>query len=839
MDKRALISELLKIEHENIAYKAKLTNNLPTKISQPLLYDALKILEQLSRNDSIDTKREIILIISILWTYRKPEWVGLKDYMILYLSRCGFGPTSIMCEEHNRKGDSYYSKQSSLLNEFSIISSQLKNEITIGNETFLLSEFQKDVWSHLKESKLIGISAPTSAGKSFIILLKAIDLLLEKEGNIIYIIPTLSLINQVTLDFRSILKKFHLEHILIKNTFDLDNKENTIYVLTQEKAISAFEQKETPFSNVRLLVVDEIQNLEKVSTEEENRSKLLFDLIINFRNTVTPDITIIAGPRINHLKKIGIEVFGENNSEEINNTSSPVCNITYSISKKENRYFFNQYSDIHTVPRRILIENSDSIRGYGKTLYDENFLLFLNSFVNLIGNNEVNIIFAPKPKTAEKIAVSLSKNKNTADTPKLLLDLGEYIRNSIHPKYKLAELVESGIVFHHGRLPLNIRFVIEMAVKINCIKSVVCTTTLMQGVNLPIQNLIMRNPNLAERKTKNAVMPKLTNYEIANLRGRAGRLMQDFIGRSYILDESSFTEIYEHDQKELFESATKDISTGYGGVYNDNKILIIDKVKTSEEAANNTDISFLTIYIRQSILKYGKDSLNKLKQVGIDITEQDYFLISKALTKLTISNELCFKNRYWDPFTLQKISLENDINLPVDIFEKNFVNKFVSVLMRIYCNYKPYFMKYLKIYNSKEFSYNDAMHIALLTKNWIEEKSLYEILSDSYYDNSEKIGNTISELNQIVTYGLPRLLKPFYDILEPNSNLLSYFERGVCKNTTKELVDMNIPRETAIYLQRKYFNKKNAYTAEEIKEVLYNIRSNENYWLSIQFEHLL
>ena len=339
MNEYELISKLLKIEHHSIAYKAKLIEEKPEEISYFFLLDILGVLDNLSRNNDIKSKQKIILIVALLWTYRKPEWTGLKDFLILVLSRAGFGPTSIMFEE-NFKQSFEYTHQDSIFNELSIIVNQLKNEINIGNQTFLLSDYQKEVWEQLYVNKLLGISAPTSAGKSYIILLKAAELLLKQNGIVIYIVPTLSLINQVSNDFRKILKQFNLNEYIIKNSFEEDLDENTIYVLTQEKAISAFEQKNKPFSNVRLLVVDEIQNLERVSNDDETRAKLLYDLLIEFRNTIKPECTIIAGPRVASLRTLGIKVFGEENSSEINTDISPVFNLTYSICKENSNYYF-------------------------------------------------------------------------------------------------------------------------------------------------------------------------------------------------------------------------------------------------------------------------------------------------------------------------------------------------------------------------------------------------------------------------------------------------------------------------------------------------------------------
>ena len=87
----------------------------------------------------------------------------------------------------------------------------------------------------MDKEQVIGLSAPTSAGKSFVILLKLLQKISEHNRDVVYIVPTLSLVNQVTEDFNSMLKKLGIGNYKITNTFmqieDFDV--NNIYILTQ------------------------------------------------------------------------------------------------------------------------------------------------------------------------------------------------------------------------------------------------------------------------------------------------------------------------------------------------------------------------------------------------------------------------------------------------------------------------------------------------------------------------------------------------------------------------------------------------------------------------------
>ena len=78
---------------------------------------------------------------------------------------------------------------------------------------------------------------------------------------------------------------------------------------------------------------------------------------------------------------------------------------------------------------------------------------------------------------------------------------------------------------------------------------------------MPAQNVFIRNPHLYVKKQKES--SELTNYEMANLRGRAGRLLKDYIGRTFVMDEDEFIDSDGYEQLELFEDVTKELPSGY------------------------------------------------------------------------------------------------------------------------------------------------------------------------------------------------------------------------------------------------------------------------------------
>ena len=72
-----------------------------------------------------------------------------------------------------------------------------------------------------------------------------------------------------------------------------------------------------------------------------------------------------------------------------------------------------------------------------------------------------------------------------------------------------------GIFSHHGNTPHGIRLAVEHAMRDDLVRFVVCTSTLAQGVNLPIRYLIVTSVYQG--------MERIKVRDFHNLIGRAGR----------------------------------------------------------------------------------------------------------------------------------------------------------------------------------------------------------------------------------------------------------------------------------------------------------------------------
>ena len=802
------------------------------------MYKAIGVIDYYSRVREDYAKQVVIVLSSILYTYKREHWTGLNQFLIIVLSRIGFAPSAIMVDNNFDFTQNQFSAMDSFISQLNTTINQLKCEIIIQNKVFLLTEFQKNIWDKCSDAKFIGISAPTSAGKSFVILLKAIKNILTEGGNIVYIVPTLSLITQVTNDFAQKLKDFGLNNYNIFTSYKDGDKNNAIYILTPERTISAYNEEERPFGDLNTFIVDEIQNIERIENEEDERAKILFDSLVELSLSYNPKNIIFSGPRVNGLKEMGFEIFEEENPIEIKTDASPVANFTYSVSKKGKEYFFNQYSQINTNYQSIKIENQSKIR-IGGNRYDNAFFEYLDNILLCLGNESKNIIFAPTSNTARQIALKLSEKIISPQicNPRIN-SLKEYISKTVHQKYDLTQVLQKNIIYHHGKMPIHIRNVLEYAIREKMIDNIVCTTTLMQGVNIPTQNVIMRNGNLSLKKRKGD-MPKLTNYEISNLRGRAGRLLKDFIGRTFILDQNAFEN--KEENTILFQDEEKSLKTGYSDIFeryckkiNSNLLENISNEEFNDNIGN--DFYFLVTYIRRTILQYKEKSYKRLSSVGIKLSkEQILQILDKLTTSLSIPLEICFRNRYIDPIVLNKIYMDiNEFDLPLAIKDNNLANKLFTTVNNIK-------IKYPKLYNKTLNGKTLPESFFYTVNNWIKEKKLSEILNSDHFDNSEKIDQIINTIQKDICFNLVTLLRPFYSIKAPDSKFINNIEVGAYKPITIQLINMNIPREVAIILRDTIFKDQEHDDKLSDKDVVKIINDNFNkidFWNQIQLSHL-
>jgi helicase len=96
----------------------------------------------------------------------------------------------------------------------------------------------------------------------------------------------------------------------------------------------------------------------------------------------------------------------------------------------------------------------------------------------------------------------------------------QYMEMEYGPGWVGTQTLQVGAVLHHGDIPQETREVVEALLRQGNVRFVICTTTLAEGVNLPIRTLVLYS---IQRRQKGGYAENLLARDIKNLVGRAGR----------------------------------------------------------------------------------------------------------------------------------------------------------------------------------------------------------------------------------------------------------------------------------------------------------------------------
>ncbi len=136
--------------------------------------------------------------------------------------------------------------------------------------------------------------------------------------------------------------------------------------------------------------------------------------------------------------------------------------------------------------------------------------------------------------------------------PRSLIDLVDGRLGSEHP---LASTLQAGVAYHHGSLPAEVRAGIEEAVSEGQLSCLVATTTMTEGINLPVRAVV-----IAAQGThgKDGYHEYITGSKLINAIGRAGRATRETEGVIVLVRPTRFSE---NDFKRL-DSAGVDTTVG-------------------------------------------------------------------------------------------------------------------------------------------------------------------------------------------------------------------------------------------------------------------------------------
>jgi superfamily II DNA or RNA helicase len=369
---------------------------------------------------------------------------------------------------------------------------------------------QKTVYDSLNYQYL-SYSGPTSMGKSFVIRMFIKEQLTNGScDNFTIVVPTKALINEVSSriidDLQDLLSKQNYRVVTSAGALSLQQQHNFILILTPERLLYLLLDK--PDIKINYLFIDEAHKI----SSKDSRSPFYYKIIDMLSKRENKPHIIFSSPNIPnpevYLQLIPQLPLGE--AQKLITRFSPVSQIKYLVDLVEGRVqLYNNYNHHFLEIGKF----SEAVS--------------LTQLIRSVGKDSQNIIYCSSTNQAVNFALEYSRKLPNVDNCPELAVLSRDIRNEIHNDYYLAEVLTKGIAYHIGYLPADLRMRIEVLFKQGHIKAIFCTSTLVEGVNLPADNLFITN-------YKNG-RSNMTPVDFKNLIGRVGRIEFNLYGNVFLV----------------------------------------------------------------------------------------------------------------------------------------------------------------------------------------------------------------------------------------------------------------------------------------------------------------
>lgn len=410
--------------------------------------------------------------------------VSYRDYLPLYDFSASFGFYPIVRSILDNKLIDRYSLDDCFLN---IEVERFRNETYI--ETFHQYREKNNLLADV--SNELSYVAPTSFGKSSIIVdcIKKYDQADIKRIGVI--VPTKSLLMQT---YRMIRNAALGKKILIHDEMFL-GEESFIAVFTQERALRLLSKHQINFD---LLFIDEAHNLLK----DDSRSVLLSRLLARNRFLNPFQRVVYLSPLIDDVSTLKVDEGQDINSHKIPFTIKEPEIFEYKLNKEV--YKYNRFVNSH-----YKIGDETNL-----------FQYIINS------SKQKNFLYNFRPVSIERLAKQLAAQLPIITQSPALSELIRILRNEVHEKFYAVDYISHGIVYLHGKLPDLIKEYLESKFKdLREIKFIVANSVILEGMNLPIDNLYIMNVRGLHEK------------ELTNLIGRVNRLNAIFTSNENNLDK--------------------------------------------------------------------------------------------------------------------------------------------------------------------------------------------------------------------------------------------------------------------------------------------------------------
>lgn len=657
--------------------------------------------------------------------------------------------------------------------------------ISVVDKRFPLTRFQKKFWHALEAGKDVFVSAPTSAGKSYVMKLFLASKVVESNQWCLYLAPTRALVRQVATDISARIfdMGIHNAEVLTSAGESIDDTRG-VFVLTQERLNSLLEREDCPeFSTV---FVDEVQGL-----GDGHRGVLLWEVIDELRRRQPEVQLVLATPGAGDSNSV--KGLAGNTPLSIASDLRPVRATIHRVNVRGRRASIAIEGDKATLTE-LAVAGAP-----------------LAAAAVRFGMGRQNIVYASSPGQCESTANKILSIVQTEEVSEQRAELAAFIRAEIHEEYRLATLVEAGIGFHYGRLPGVLRTAIEDALGRGVLEYVVCTSTLLQGVNLPARNVFIGSPKKGKVKL-------LDGGDFWNLAGRAGRLGFDLVGNVFLINSAK----WEHDPS--LASPHVRLRPTFSRILMEHAPEMLSYAESTDLPSGVRENSTFETALTSLFLAQREERLPRLwaQVTGSDQVPSETALgrvVKKISEDFSLPTKIVHGNRGISPYrqeeawNLISTRVQNGQQLvtliPVHPLASGAYERLKAILKFIH----TVFEKLPKGDRSHEF-------FALAAQKWMQGESISQMVAGriSYYKESpSRAVNAVFKLiENDLRFRYVKYVKCYSDILREvlvstgHSELAQtipaiplYLELGASNTTAISMLNLGLSRTTANHLARR------------------------------------
>ena len=796
----------------NDPYLNELTRKLELKYAHNFLYqedsvfltekefdDTLRFADILSRSSEAEGRNKAYKIISLLYDAYKND-IQYQYYANSILTKLGNFASLDIAVANSETLDTLES----------VFEKEIKKVYQkVPFNDLVFTDPQYRLFEAMKDSNHFSFSGPTSFGKSFIMDAFIQYIINERNGidNIVVLVPTRALINQVTARLKRVITNVNYKVLAypVVPTIYKNRMLKYVFVFTPERLISYLGEKENPI--IDYMFIDEAH---KIIADRDSRSPLYYHaILLAERKSIK---LYFASPNIPNAD-VFLQLFEKSVDELMIIKESPVA---------QNRFFIDYVEG----NGRMFTETGEDIvfDDLGKKEYR-----YVDKLLWKLGRNCKNIVYCNAITDTIDFALRFSENLPEQSNPRID-SLIKLIKTYIHKEYFLIDCLKKGVAFHFGRLPQRIRERIEKLFEEKVIDYMFCTSTLLEGVNLPAKNIFIFSNAIGNSK--------FSDVDFWNLAGRAGRLGKELSGNIICVRIENKKNRWDNPNKDLKVVRNKKIDDvqplvikGQKNFYTNldrslraKQFTRVNYSQTEKEVwdhyanivfthqVSKTDSILMSNYLRKNT--DGKkllERMNKENHIPIYILEQ-------------CSNiKVLYQNNIWE-----KIS-EKESAFPEEITTKTCEETLEK--MYDYYNWKE---EESKGRNPMVKQKERLKYFAVLMYSWIKSMPLnmmiiyiinyYKRKGEIWYKNETItfdpnnrdhinliINNLIADIDNTLRFKIKNYFLNYYLIVSEKfgkeiagPNWAEYVEYGTTDSLIIELQNMGIPRHLSVLIKDDY-----------------------------------